>query len=68
MNPEPEAAARNLDPDPAAPDTKSNENKTDGEISEADAARAAENIRIWRSYLPEDCVQTMIEMGWHLSV
>jgi hypothetical protein len=40
----------------------------DGQISEADAARAAENIRVWRTYLPQDCVDTMIEMGWHLSV
>jgi hypothetical protein len=46
--------------DPATP--------ADAEISEADLARAAENIRIWRSYLPEDCVDTMIKMGWHLSV
>jgi hypothetical protein len=26
--------------------------------------RSAANIRIWRSYLPEDCVNTMIKMGW----
>ncbi len=30
-----------------------------------DSARAAENIVTWRSYLPEDCVKTMISMGWH---
>ena len=29
--------------------------------------RSELNIRIWQSYLPEDCVQTMIEMGWHVS-
>jgi len=28
------------------------------------AARSAENIMRWRSYLPEDCVTTMVRMGW----
>jgi len=35
--------------------------------SDADRARAANNVRQWRSYLPEDCVNTMIQMGWDLS-
>ncbi len=26
--------------------------------------RSLGNIRRWRSYLPEDCVDTMIKMGW----
>jgi hypothetical protein len=26
--------------------------------------RSAGNIEQWRSYLPEDCVSTMIKMGW----
>jgi hypothetical protein len=29
------------------------------------AARSDENISQWNSYLPADCVKTMIEMGWH---
>ena len=29
--------------------------------------RSEVNIRTWQTYLPEDCVQTMIEMGWHVS-
>ncbi len=29
--------------------------------------RAAANIRSWQSYLPEDCVQRMIQDGWHWS-
>jgi hypothetical protein len=49
-------------------DTPVDGNQTDGKISAADAARSAENIRIWRSYLPKDCVDTMIKMGWDLSV
>jgi hypothetical protein len=32
---------------------------------EADAARRAQNISVWSSYLPQDCVQSMITMGWH---
>jgi hypothetical protein len=31
----------------------------------ADAARSKENILQWMSYLPTDCVNTMIEMGWN---
>jgi hypothetical protein len=26
--------------------------------------RSAGNIRLWKLYLPEDCINTMIEMGW----
>ncbi len=26
--------------------------------------RAVANVAAWRSYLPSDCVNTMIEMGW----
>ena len=31
------------------------------------AARAAANIAVWRTYLPDDCVAAMIEDGWHRS-
>jgi hypothetical protein len=30
----------------------------------ADVIRAENNVLQWMSYLPEDCVKTMIEMGW----
>jgi hypothetical protein len=30
--------------------------------------RAAANILAWRSYLPQDCVDTMIKMGWDSTV
>jgi hypothetical protein len=33
----------------------------------ADVARSEENILRWRSYLPEDCVKTMIAMGWDVT-
>ena len=29
-----------------------------------DSVRSAENVRLWNLYLPEDCVNTMIKMGW----
>lgn len=33
-------------------------------LSPEAAARSARNIALWRSYLPADCVRTMIRMGW----
>ena len=32
-----------------------------------DAARSEKNIAEWSSYLPADCVNTMISMGWDVS-
>jgi hypothetical protein len=34
------------------------------EVRAEDAARAAQNISQWTSYLPPDCVKAMITMGW----
>ena len=31
-------------------------------------ARAAAKIAQWRDFLPEDCVETMIQAGWHRTV
>ena len=33
----------------------------------ADAARSAANILEWKSYLPAECVESMIAMGWDIS-
>ena len=30
----------------------------------ADARRSARNISLWNSYLPTECVRTMVRMGW----
>ncbi len=30
----------------------------------ADATRSARNIALWNSYLPTECVRTMVRMGW----
>lgn len=34
---------------------------------EDDVARSEENILEWMSYLPEDCIRTMIAMGWDVT-
>jgi hypothetical protein len=39
----------------------------EGRVNQDDAARSEQNILQWMSYLPEDCVKTMIEMGWHVT-
>ena len=36
-------------------------------VNHDDPARSKENILQWMSYLPEDCIRTMIEMGWDVS-
>jgi hypothetical protein len=38
------------------------------QAADADTSRSARNILLWRSYLPKDCVDTMIAMGWDQSV
>ncbi|HWX79732.1 MAG TPA: hypothetical protein VNZ02_06575 [Steroidobacteraceae bacterium] len=35
--------------------------------NEADIGRAVANIRVWRKYLPQDCVVAMIKDGWQWS-
>jgi hypothetical protein len=34
---------------------------------DADVARSESNILRWMAYLPEDCIRTMIQMGWDLT-
>jgi hypothetical protein len=43
------------------------ETPTDVRMSAEDAARSQKNIRRWMSYLPEDCIRTMIEMRWDVT-
>lgn len=35
--------------------------------SAADIAHSEENILRWMSYLPEDCIRTMVLMGWDIT-
>jgi hypothetical protein len=39
-----------------------------GNVRQTESSRSAANIRAWRSYLPPECVETMIRMGWDRSV
>jgi len=43
------------------------EASVDVPVNEDEAARSEENILRWMSYLPEDCIRTMIEMGWDVT-
>ena len=36
-------------------------------LTQAEQARSVANIISWRCYLPADCVNAMIAMGWDLS-
>jgi hypothetical protein len=33
-------------------------------FSEPEPTHSAKNILLWKSYLPNDCVKSMITMGW----
>jgi hypothetical protein len=35
--------------------------------SDADVARSEKNVLEWMTYLPEDCIRTMIQMGWDVT-
>lgn len=35
--------------------------------NDADIARSEGNIRGWMTYLPADCIRTMIQMGWDVT-
>jgi hypothetical protein len=36
-------------------------------LNDADTARSEANILQWMAYLPEDCIRTMIDMGWDVT-
>jgi hypothetical protein len=36
-------------------------------VNDAEVAHSEENILQWMSYLPEDCIRTMIAMGWDVT-
>ena len=40
---------------------------TTGADLRTEEARSEENILNWMSYLPEDCIKTMILMGWDIT-
>jgi len=36
-------------------------------VMDFEVARSVYNISVWRSYLPVDCIDAMIKMGWNYS-
>jgi hypothetical protein len=38
-----------------------------GVQNDADVARSESNVLQWMAYLPEDCIRTMIHMGWDVT-
>jgi hypothetical protein len=42
--------------------------RTEGrESAAADIAHSEKNILRWMEYLPEDCIRTMVLMGWDIT-
>jgi hypothetical protein len=39
----------------------------DVRTNDGDVARSENNILQWMSYLPEDCIKTMIDMRWDVT-
>jgi len=37
------------------------------QFGDADLVRSEANILRWMAYLPQDCVETMIRMGWDVT-
>jgi hypothetical protein len=36
-------------------------------VGNTDLVRSEENILRWMAYLPEDCIRTMVLMGWDIT-
>ena len=64
---EPDTLAQQQDIDEPAEESSGGAAAVEGRVNPHGAARSEENILQWRSYLPEDCVRTMIEMGWDIT-
>jgi hypothetical protein len=62
-----DALARQTRFDEPERDSPQTQAPADWQTDDDKAARSKKNILLWRSYLPEDCVATMIIMGWDLS-
>jgi hypothetical protein len=41
--------------------------RADARERATDIAHSEENILRWMSYLPEDCIRTMVLMGWDIT-
>lgn len=52
-------------PERSVPSSSVDASRPSGPGDAAQSRRAQANVESWRSYLPADCVDTMIRMGWH---
>ena len=43
------------------------DDKKENSESTSQTARSMDNIAAWNTYLPEDCIRTMVAMGWDRS-
>jgi hypothetical protein len=41
--------------------------RADARQAAADIAHSEKNIMLWMTYLPEDCIRTMVLMGWDIN-
>jgi hypothetical protein len=41
--------------------------REDARRADADLAHSEKNILQWMTYLPEDCIRTMVLMGWDIN-
>jgi head-tail adaptor len=59
----------NIDASILAPDLsdRSDDPIKSAEQITADNERSERNVRLWSSYLPPECVNAMIRMGWDRS-
>jgi hypothetical protein len=60
----PLTASPERDPAAFSADTPDTAENFDTAESDEEIRRSAMNIAVWSSYLPADCVETMIMMGW----
>lgn len=48
-------------------DAEFNDEQPELSVEAVQAARSARNIETWSAYLPQQCIETMIELGWDRS-
>jgi hypothetical protein len=51
----------------SAVESSANTSSIEDPANASHAARSANNILQWTAFLPEDCVKTMIRMGWDVT-
>jgi hypothetical protein len=55
---------RTMNTDTDSSDDSSAKASPESQDVDAGLSRSQQNLRQWREYLPEDCIQMMRKMGW----